>query len=246
MNALALAFVIAVSGLAQSTQPDRGGEPPVPTLTVRGEAILYRPADQLRLSIGVVTESVDATEALRANSRRMQDCVKALTKVGLTKQECKTGRFSIQPQYARRPRDANADWTPRIIGYRVTNTLSIRTRQIDLAGEIIQAANEAGANSIDSIGFDLANPRTHRAEAIASATENARSDAGVLAEASEVRLVRILSINLDQAGWRPPVPMMQAGRAVAMAEAVAPPPIEPGEVTVEASVTIVYEIAPRS
>ncbi|MHC5007907.1 MAG: SIMPL domain-containing protein, partial [Planctomycetota bacterium] len=85
-----------------------------------------------------------------------------------------------------------------------------------------------------------ANPRTHRGEAIAAATTNARSDAGILARSAQLKLVRIISISLDEAGWRPPVSAMRAG--VAMAEAQIAPPIAPGEVTVRASVTIVYEV----
>ena len=239
MNTFALAVVLAVCSMAQSSKP---AEPVISKMTVRGDANLYKAADQLRLSVGVVTESTDANTALASNSRRMNDVVKALTRAGLPKDDYQTGRFSIQPQYARRPREAGADWRPRIIGYRVTNTLSIRTKKLDHAGTLIQAANEAGANTIDSIGFDLADPRTHRAEAIAAATKNARSDAAVLARAADVKLVRILSIGLDQAGWRPPVQMMQT-RGVAMAEAAAPPPIQAGDITVHASVTIVYEIA---
>lgn len=238
MTAFTLAVALAALTFAPGPQT---AEPPVPQLTVRGNAMLDKPADQLRMSLGVVTQSQDADDALTDNSRRMNDVVKALLKAGLPKDDYQTGRFSIQPQYARRPRDADADWTPRIAGYNVTNTIQVRTRKLELAGKLIQAANQAGANSIDSIGFDLADPRAHRAEAIATATRNARADAAVLAGAAGVKLVRILSIELDESGWRPPVPMARAG--LAMAEAAAPPPIEPGDVTVQASVTIIYAIA---
>jgi uncharacterized protein YggE len=213
----------------------------LPKLTVRGEAQLDKPADQLRMRVGVVTEDAEATAALTRNSERMEDVISALEKKGLTEQEYETGRFSIRPVYERRPRNAAAQWRPQIIGYEVTNAVSIRTRKLELAGTLIEAANEAGANSIDSIAFDLANPRTHRAEAIATATANARSDAGILARAAGQRLVRIISINLDEAGWRPPVPTMARTR-IAAAEAGAAPPIAPGDVTVRASVTLVYEI----
>ncbi len=130
---------------------------------------------------------------------------------------------------------------PHIVGYEVTNSLSISTGKLALAGELIEAANEAGANSIDAIVFDLANPRTHRAEAIAAAATNARSDAGILARSSGVKLARVLSVSLDDAGRRPFTPT--AARAgMAMAQAAVAPPIRPGDVTVRASVTIVYEI----
>lgn len=215
----------------------------VPRLTVRGDAELRKPADLLRLQVGVVTEDPEPAAALSRNSRQMQDVISALEKTGLTKEEYHTGRFSVRPDYERRPRNAGADWRPQIIGYTVTNSLSIRTKKLELAGKLIEAANEAGANSIGAVNFDLANPRTHRGEAIASATTNARSDAGILARAAGLRLVRIISITLDEAGWRPPVPAM-ARAGAAMAEARVTPPVEPGEVTVRAGVTLVYEVEP--
>ena len=85
------------------------------------------------------------------------------------------------------------------------------------------AAGKAGANSIDSIAFDLSEPRIHRAEAIATATRHAIEDATVLAEASSLKLVRIMSITLDSAQPQPPPSMskrmMMAGSAVSDAAA---------------------------
>jgi uncharacterized protein YggE len=234
----------AVAGLALGTISAAAGEDAgdvLPRLTVRGDAELHKPADQLRMQVGVVTEDPEPTAALSRNSKQIQDVIKALEKAGLTRQEYETGRFSVRPIYERRPRNAGADWQPRITNYEVTNSLAITTRNLELAGKLIEAANEAGANTIDSIIFDLANPRTHRGEAIATATTNARSDAGILARAADLRLVRIIAISLDEAGWRPPVAKM-ARAGMAMAEAGVTPPIAPGDVTVRASVTIVYEI----
>ncbi len=216
----------------------------VPVLTVRGAAQLQKPADQLRISVGVVTESDEAPTALRENTRQMNDVIDALKKTGLTDKEYQTSRFQIQPVYSRRPRQAPVDWKARIIGYRVSNSLNVKTKKLYLAGELIQAANEAGANSIDSISFGLADPRTHRSEAIRAATAYALADAGTLAEAAGLRLVRVLSITLDQAAAPGPIPIQRMSAGMAMAEA-APPPISPGDVTVRASVTVVYEIAPK-
>ncbi len=220
--------------------PDGTGQQ-APSLTVRGSAELHKPADRLRLRIGVVTEAAQAPEALGQNSRRMDAVVRAVKKAGIAEGEYETGRFSLQPIYARRPRQAAPDWRPQIIAYQATNTLAIKTKKLKLAGELIQAANEAGANSIDSIGFDLADPRAHRAEAISRATAHALADARILADAANIKLVRIISIVLD--GARPLPIATAARRGMAMAEAAVSPPIVAGEVTVHASVTVVYEIA---
>ncbi len=217
----------------------------VPRLSVRGEAVLHKPADQLRVRVGVVTQAAEATAAVKENSRRMADVVAAITKAGLDKTEYETGHFSIRPLYSRRPRQADAQWVRQIIGYEVNNTLAIRTKKLALAGKLIEVANDAGVNAVDDIRFDLADRRTHRAEAITAATANARSDAAVLSHAADVRLVRIIAIQLGEGGYRPPIATMAMARAEGMAGAAAPaPPIQPGDVTVQASVTIIYEIAP--
>jgi uncharacterized protein YggE len=218
----------------------------IPNLTVRGSAELIKPADQLRITIGVVSEDPDAREALSDNSKRMQKVVGAIGGAGLDEDEYKTGRFQIRPIYSKPPRRPPPQWRAQIIGYEVTNTVMVRTKQLALAGELIEAANKAGANSIDSIGFDLVDKRKYRAEAISKATAHALADARKLAESARVKLVRTLSINLDDTGARPPVPRRFAAPAMAAAaEAGVPPPITPGDVTVTASVTVVYEIAPQ-
>jgi hypothetical protein len=215
----------------------------IPKLTVRGEAELTRPADRLRLTIGVETEDAQVSKALQENTRRMNDVVRAIETAGLTRGEYETGRFRILPVHSRRPRQPEADWQPAIVGYQVVNTINLKTAKLELAGPLIEAANAAGANSIDNIGFDLQDERTHRGAAIAAATRHGAADASTLAEAAGVTLVRLLSITLDGAeSAGRDLPLAMRGRAAA-AEA-GPPPITPGEVTITASVTLVYEIAP--
>lgn len=238
----AAAFAQPASGVARVA--DKKLED-TPRLTVRGDAELKKPADEIYLRIGVVTENTDAGEALDANTERMNAVVKVLERAGLTKDEYKTGRFQIRPKYTRRPRQVDADWTPKIVGYSVTNSISIETKKIDQAGRYIAEANRAGANSADVAGFGLAEPRMYRAEAIRKATENALRDAREMAEAAGLRLVRIININLDSAATpRGPEasPMMMSRARGADSGA---PPIEAGDVTIRAAVSVSYEIAPQ-
>ena len=102
-----------------------------------------------------------------------------------------------------------------------------------------QAASLAGANTIDGLRFDLADPRAHRDEAIRQATAHALHDARTLAAAAGVALSRVLSIDLDRSA----TPVGASYRPMAAEAARAAPPVTPGDVTVRASVTVVYEIA---
>lgn len=237
----------ALTAQAASSQEQQNIARAVPNLNVRGRAELSKPADELRINIGVVTQHEEATEALRINSRRMREVITALEGAGLDEDDYETGRFQIHPVYSQRPQprgQVSEPWHPEIVAYRVTNVVHIKTSQIDAAGEIIDAANEAGANSIDSIRFTLSDPRTHRAEAIRVATENAVTDAQNLADAAGLRLVRIVSITLDEQPQVEPFRQEMMMRSSVAADAAEPTPIRPGDVTVTANVNIVYEIAP--
>jgi uncharacterized protein len=215
-----------------------------PKLTVRGEAELRKPADRVQLSVGVINEAKEAGPALEENNQKMHAVVKALTKLGLTDDEYETGRFRVRPVYSRRPRQADPEWKPEIVSYEVANSITIKTKKLDLVGTIIQKANEAGANSVEVTGFDLANSRTYRAEAIATATSNALDDARTLAKAASLKLVRITAINLDHEPVHTSEMRFTAPNARVMADSTAAPPIDPGDVEIHATVTIMYEIAP--
>src|SRR5690606_27441056 len=118
---------------------------------------------------------------LGLNSKKMDGIIGALKKIGLKNDEYQTSRFDIQPQWSPRPKQAPTDWRPRVVGYTVSNQLTIRTGQLELVGQLIEGAVAAGANEVGSIYFDLADPRRHRALAIETAAGNARADAQVLA-----------------------------------------------------------------
>lgn len=217
---------------------NRAQRPPA-TMTVRGEAQLEKPADQMQISLSVVNDGKEASDVLEENSKMTQNAIDAMLKAGLEKKEYQTGGLNVSPIYSQRPRNADETWRPEIIGYRASHRLNIKTTKLDLIGKVIDAASDAGVNGIDSISFGLADTRKHRQESIEAATQNAIADARTLAAASHVRLVRIISINLDQAHAEPFQPQM--GRLMAM-DAGSGPPINAGDVNVSASVTIVYEI----
>ena len=215
-------------------------------LTLKGQATLHKPADQMSITIGVATIGVDAETALKENNEKMQAVVQSLDKIGLSKQEYETGQFSIRPIYSQQPKDAPEDWKPSIKGYEVLNNVNVKTTQLKLAGDLIDAASGAGANRIENINFDLKDPQIYRAEAITAASANALGDAHVLSKATSQRLVKVLAISLDEAQYLPPAPRpiamyMAKGFAPAMASA----PISAGNVEVSANVTIVYEIEPN-
>ncbi|MFW5653317.1 MAG: SIMPL domain-containing protein [Planctomycetota bacterium] len=249
-----------------------------PTLHIRGEAELEKPADQIVISIAVITEAASAAEASSDNREKVEDVMDALEKLDLGADALRTRNYRVEPIWDyRQPerQNRNEPFEPRIRGYRVNNTVEVETMALDQTSAILRSAIEAGANTINSLRFELSDKRLFREEAIQTAVRHARSDAAVLAEAAGVRFRRVLSIQLDDAVSVFPQPYQMAKfsmaesapRGMATSRGMAadsvesgdgdmglgglgenvtveaiPEIIEPGTVTVRATVTILYEI----
>lgn len=212
-------------------------------LVVRGEATVRVVPDQVEMSLEAETSAETAEVALTENSVAIVALQELLHAEGLTSAEYETGQFSIQPQWSRPPRPAPADWTPDIVGYRVRNSLQVRTSRIELAGRLLALAQSAGVNKAGRLNFSLADPEAASQKAIAAATAKARQRAEVLAQASGVNLAGLLEAQVEdeQSGNLPRLMMAEAAQARGGVSSV---PITAGDVEVHAAVRLVYRIAP--
>ncbi len=233
----ALALVVCAAS-SRAAEPG-AGEPTPPVLVVTGSAQVDYPPDEMRMGVSVVTQADQPARAMEDNSRAAARIMEALQRKGLKKEEVTTGRFNVQPIYSVvRPGSGEV---PKIVAYRVENMVEVKTARIDLAGDLIQSSIEAGANRVESVVFGLADPRTRRAEVIAKAAKAARSDADAAAAAAGVTITGVRKIAVDSAGGPILPPPMMRNFGLEAAQSM-PPPINPGEVTVTASVTIEYFI----
>ena len=211
----------------------------VPTLTVNGRAVLQRPANIATLSVGVTTSADTAESALTDNSQKMQSIVSSLLDTHLTKEEMQTGQFNITPLYTPYPKNPAPDFKQTIIGYEVTNMLSIRTDKIKEIGNFIDIATKSGANKIENVQFSLNDERSAWDEVIELATKNAISDATTMSSAANVKLLRVTSISLDDSRITPPRPLNATlFKSAALADTI----IEPGQTEISANVHLTYEI----
>lgn len=215
------------------------GKEDVPKLNLSASAIISKPADEIQMKIGVITLGLTAEEALTENSAKMGDIIGNLEELGLEKDDYETCQFSIRPTYTPIPKDPPPYWRQEINGYEVTNSIQIHSGKLDMAGEMIDVANQAGANSISDIRFGLSKNRDYWDEAIFAAGQNAVRNAETMARATGVELVRILSISLSHTQIKAPQLNLTC---FAKAAGPAAPPIEAGEVSLEANVSLVYEI----
>jgi uncharacterized protein YggE len=142
-------------------------------LTLSASASISKPADELQMKIGVITYGLTAEEALQENSSKMRAALVNLELSGLTSDDYETNQFSIKPTYTPWPANPPPDWRQMINGYEVMNSILIHTRKLEMAGKIIDLANQAGANSINDIRFTLHSVRDHWTEALSAAGDPA-------------------------------------------------------------------------
>ena len=226
-----LALVVALGAPA----PASSDEPDPATLTVTAEGEIAVVPDMAVVRAGVETDGPTAAAALEANNMRMTAVLEALRGLGIDERDLRTGRVALNPVYESRTR-AEPAGPPRIAAYRAVNEVVVRVRDIARTGEVLDRAVAAGAGRLGGVAFTLEDPTPATDEARRRAVAEARRRAALYAEAAGVRLTRILSIS--EAGGvrpRPVAPMAMRAEAQGM-------PIEPGEMTVRATVTIVWEI----
>jgi len=216
----------------------------IPQLTVRGEASIFKPADQMEVSLGVVTEADTSLEALDQNNQHMHEVIAHLQALGLDETDYQTGRFHIRPVYPKPLKAHEEEESVKIHHYEVVNTIQIKTQKISLIDKIIGAAVKGGANQVDRINFNLSNPQPYRAEAIKVAAQNALTDASELASVMGVKLKRIISLSLDH--WQQfPAPLMifKEGEAGGRhSERRGEDALQQGEAEIHATVNVIFEI----
>lgn len=215
------------------------GQPPQ-QLRVQAEGRVEATPDQLRLRLGVITEAADAGQAVNKNNQRMTGVMTMLNDLGLDRKELATGQFQIQPQWSQPPRPTPATWQREIVGYRVSNDLWIRTTRIDLAGRLLGLAHLSGVNQVGNLQFTIADQDNYQQQAMTLATQKALRQAQALATAAGAELGDILSLTLDTpGGFSAPSPLMAEARLMTATDAV---PVTPGNVDIQATVTVVFEL----
>lgn len=193
--------------------------------------------DQAHIDLTVETFAETAREAGEENARLMERVIQALVAAGVPRAEIETRGYSLFPEYTQQPRTGPEQ--PRIRGYRANNMVTIRTRDLARVGPLIDTALAAGANRMDSVRFSLRDDEAAQSEALASAVQRARRSAETMAAALGVALGPVVDASTTTELVRPM--MYDMAR---MAAESAPTPIQPGEQTVTATVSLVFAIAP--
>lgn len=206
-------------------------------VTGQGEILVVPDIVNLSLGISAQAKSVAEAQSLAANA--MDKVMAALTQSGVAKKDIQTQNFAIQ-QVTRYDRDRQEE---QVIGYRVTNMVIARIRDINKAGSTVDAVSLAGGDltRVNSVTFAVDNPSKYHSEVRQKAMEDASAKARQLADLGKVTLGKptLVSENLVAPI---PRPVFEARAAVPMPAPAPITPISPGEMKITLSVQVAYAI----
>lgn len=224
------AAAVATPSLAQESK----SMPRLISLNGHGE-VKAKP-DMAIVNVGVMTQAVTAREALTQNTAAMEKVFASLKASGIEAKDIQTSNFMINPRYQY---DQNNAQPPRVIGYDVSNTVTVSVKKLDTLGAVLDKVVGEGSNQINGVMFAIADDEKFKDEARKLAVADAERKAKLYAEATRISLGQIMS--LSEGNYQPPQPVYY-GKAVRADAAQSAVPIAEGEQTVAIDVNIAWEI----
>ena len=202
-------------------------------LHVSGTGVVKASPDIIRASIGVQTFNEEAETAVAINNEKVNAIFLALGEKGISRTDFETTSFNIYSQ-----RDFRRDPPDQIVGFQVSNIISVTIRNMSRVGEILQATIQAGANNISGINFTVEDTVKLKERARVKAVKDARKKAESIAETLGVKVGKVISLN-DASGNYPPVARIEYDVKMAGAEV----PIQaPSELEISIIVEVVFGI----
>ncbi|WP_324809217.1 SIMPL domain-containing protein [Sphingomonas sp. LY29] len=203
-------------------------------VNARGE--VSRVPDVAVITAGVQTLRPTATAAIEENATRMERVRAALRRAGIADRDIQTSSISLSPEY----RYAE-NQPPALTGYRATNSVNVKFRDLKRTGTVLDALVAEGANQINGPNLTIDKPEAAYDEARVKAIAAGRARAELYARALGKRVVRILSVSESGAYVPPPMPYA-ADAVIAQGSRVAKTEIDPGVQEVQANVSMSFEL----
>ena len=202
-------------------------------ITVSGEGSVFTVPDMAVITVGASADADTAKAAMEQTSVTTAAILDQLTEAGVEARDVQTTDLSVMPVSSNR---SSSQDRPSIEGYQASNRVTVRVRDLDALGTILDAVLTDGANQLGGLQFVVSEPGPLLDEARVKAVADARARAELFAMAAGVQLGPLLS--LSEGGSHMPRPETFGMARMADAEV----PIAQGETELRASVTLVYQI----
>lgn len=248
---LALILVAVLTSLFAYTKltlrEAKYGQYGMTSITVRGEGEVMARPDVGTFSFSVTAEADDASAAQSDSAEKMNAILAYLDEAGVEEKDVKTNGYSLNPKYTYETTVCSPNMycppgDPKIDGYTVTQTVEVKVRDLDNAGDLISGTGERGATNISGLSFTVDDESNLKAEAREAAIADAKEKAGILAGELGVRLVRIMSY-YEEEGYGMPYAYEGGDMMSAKSEAASMAPSLPtGENETKSVVSITFEV----
>lgn len=207
---------------------------PIPVLrviTVTGSGVVETSPNYVQLQVEVRTEGEEVQPTQAENAEIMNRVIESLLALNIPREQIQTAAYNVFPQYD------FIEGKQVFRGYLVTNAIRIKIADAEKVGIVIDTAVANGANSVSSIQFGLENPELVYQQALMKALQNAQTKAQTIAQTMKLSLhPQPISIVEEQQQNGP-----ELYRTFSMASSQAGTPIEQGEITITANVTVKYQ-----
>ncbi len=206
-------------------------------IKVSGQGESSAAPDMATIQTGVTIEAKTAVAAMDENNVAVEKILADLKNMKVAEKDIQTSQFSVQPVYDRGDRGQRK---PEIVGYRVSNQLRIRIRNLSELGPLLDTVIRSGSNQVSGISFGVDDSTSVMNEARTRAVANAKAKAELYADAAGVAVGKVISIDELQVVF--PQPRMY-GMAMEMGDGSVP--IAAGEQDFTVSVNVTFEMVER-
>ncbi len=209
------------------------------TITIDGEGKITAIPDIAEISLGIQTDKVTVATAQKENTDKMNKIIAELKGMGIEAKDIQTTNYSIYPRY---------DWNEgkqTLLGYTVSQSVTVKIRNLDKIGDIVDKAGSLGANQVSSLSFTIDEPEVIKQQAREKALINAKEKAEALAKVAGVKLGKLVSFTESSSPVYPvyrDYAMKSDVAGMGGAEALPAPTVEPGSQDVIINVMVTYEV----
>lgn len=242
--ALLAALILSLAGCAAPNPGDttvhlRQEEAP-DSVTVSGRVGMEVVPDVAQISIGVSSWASTPSAARRNNAEAMNNTLDALAEMGIEEKDIQTSYMNMRSTYS------YYNGASTLTGYQMDTTLTIIVREIDRAGEVVDAAVSAGSNELNGISYLVSNRDEVYDKALTDAVEMARQKAEALAAAAGRTLGAVMTVDETSSAvatvYDYEMATLNADAGVMAMDDSYRTTIQPGSTTVEAQVRVVFEL----
>lgn len=206
-------------------------------ISVRGSGVVSAKPDMVNLQVGVQIQNSSLDSAQSEAATKADAIMNQLKAAGIAEKDISTAQYNVEPVMNYRDNQP-----PEVTGFRVTNIMNVKIRDISKAGKLIDDLVKSGANSVYGLSFSFSDPTAVMKQAREQAMNDAKAKAQELASLGGVALGAPLVIE-DAGANVPPVIMDQSMAAGAERSlAAGAPPINPGQQEIRVDVTVTYAI----